>query len=712
MEYLNRGLVAVKISNGVFLSWRLTGTDAPQTYFKIYRNGELIKTGTSTDATNYTDAQGSASGKYKIEAYAGEQLIDATPEVLPWPTQYKAIQLNRPPAGKTPPNVEHDGTSSGTAVNYPDGQDYTYTPNDCGVGDLDGDGEYEIVVKWDPSNSKDNSQTGITGNVYLDAYKLDGTQLWRIDLGRNIRAGAHYTQFLVYDFDGDGIAELVCRTAPGTIDGEGKEVIIGNDNPQTDNRNLNLATSGNNRTGFVLKGSEYLTLFDGKTGKELHSVPFSPARGAVSSWGDSYGNRVDRFLACVAYLDGVHPSAVMCRGYYAKSMLTAYDVKNKQLVQRWTYDSSSASPNIAGQGNHNLSVADVDGDGKDEIIYGSAAIDDNGTFLYSTGLGHGDAMHVSDLDPDRPGLEVWEVHEESSAFAKGFEMHDARTGEIIWYGAVSSDNGRGLAADIDPRYKGLEMWSTNRDAAGNSIGVFSCKGEMLSTSRPSVNFRIYWDGDLQDELLDGTTISKWNYTTSKTSNLLSLSGLSSCNGTKKTPNLSADILGDWREELILYETANPSVIRIYTTVTATTHRLYTPMHDAVYRLGVAWQNAGYNQPPHLGFYIGDGLENIPEPNIYTPIYGENSTDMAQEIARNKMPEVYVDADGIRIISPDDAIQAVDMYSFDGKLLFRDNQVNSSEFTSSVLPNNEMLIVKITTNQRVLSIKVAVRQLNN
>jgi rhamnogalacturonan endolyase len=412
------------------------------------------------------------------------------------------------------------------------------------VGDLDGDGEYEIILKWDPTNSEDNSLAGFTGNVYLDAYKLDGTQLWRIDLGMNIRAGAHYTQFMVYDYDGDGIAEVVCKTAPGTIDGAGKYVIMNSDSPTADYRNHTTNTTGANRMGTITTGPEYLTLFDGRTGKELNTVAYNPPRGDVNAWGDNYGNRSDRFLACVAYLDGVHPSAVMCRGYYTRACLAAYDVKDKKLVQRWFYDSGSTSGVGAyGQGNHNLSVADVNGDGKDEIIYGACAINNDGTLLYRTGLGHGDAMHLSKLDPDRTGLQVWDVHEEAASTYR-WEMHDAGTGSIIWGGSTTGDNGRGCAADIDAKYRGFEMWSSL------STGTYSCKGTQISTSKPSAdNFRIYWDGDLQDELLDGVKISKW--TGSGTTTLLTCSGVTSCNSTKATPNLSADLFGDWREELVL-----------------------------------------------------------------------------------------------------------------------------------------------------------------
>jgi rhamnogalacturonan endolyase len=426
---------------------------------------------------------------------------------------------------------------------------YSYLPNDCSVGDLDGDGEYEIVLKWDPTNAKDNSQSGFTGNVYLDAYKLNGTQLWRIDLGKNIPAGAHYIQFMVYDFDGDGIAEIVCKTAPGTIDGKGKYVIMNGDYPAADYRSSVVKTTGKEVKGIIMKGPEYLTLFSGKTGEELHTIAYNSPRDASTTnptpeqlkagWGDDYGNREDRFLACVAYLDGVHPSVVMCRGYSPEPC----------ILLIWI--------------------------------------------------------------PNRPGLEVWEVHENKDA-AYGYEVHDAKTGEILWGKFTGGDNGRGLAVDIDPNHRGLEMWS----AQGK--GIYSCKGEQISTHKPSVNFRIYWDGDLQDELLDRTDINKW--TGDGTIRIMNFGNAASNNGTKSTPCLSADILGDWREEVIFRCKNDSSKLLIYTTVIPTTHRLFTLMHDSTYRLGVAWQNVAYNQPPYLGFYIGDGVDNIPQPQIYTPMY--------------------------------------------------------------------------------------------
>jgi hypothetical protein len=585
MENLDRGVVAVWMgSNRVWVSWRMLGTDPSNVGFNVYRNGTKINSSVITSVTYYIDTAGSQTASYYIRPVINGVEQAASKSVTPWANFYKRINLRRPSGGTTP-----------------DGVSYTYSPNDCSVGDLDGDGEYEIVVKWDPSNSKDNSQSGYTGNVYLDAYKLDGTFMWRIDLGINIRAGAHYTQFMVYDLDSDGKAEIACKTAPGTRDGTGTYLHTGpagSDNDSADYRNS---------SGYILTGPEYLTVFRGTNGAEIVTVNYVPARGTVSSWGDSYGNRVDRFLACVAYLDGVHPSLVMQRGYYTRMVLAAWDFNGSSLTQRWVFDSNNSGySSYAGQGNHNLSVGDVDGDGKDEIIEGACAIDDNGAGMYVTGLGHGDAMHLGDLNPDRSGLEVWEVHESTSA-SYGYEMHDARTGQIIWGANTGTDNGRGLAADIDSRYRGYEMWSAS------GTGVYSCTGTQISTSKPTINFRIYWDGDLLDEILDGTVIDKWNGNgTTRVLTGYNYETASAINGTKNTPCLSADILGDWREELILRTSDNTALV-IFTTTTETNFRMYTLMHDPQYRLSIAWQNVAYNQPPHLGFYLYDG--NPPTPDI-------------------------------------------------------------------------------------------------
>lgn len=569
MEYLDRGVVAVKVNNGVFLSWRYLGTDDPSVGFNIYRDGTKVNDAPVTTKTNYLDTKGGANSKYVIKSVIGGKELETSKAVTPWASQRKTIKLNRP------------GTN--------------YNANDMSVGDVDGDGQYELFLKWDPSNAKDNSQSGATDKVYIDCYTFEGDFLWRIDLGVNIRAGAHYTQYQVFDYDGDGKCELVCKTAPGTKDGKGKNVIMGNDNPNANYRN---------GSGYILSGPEYLTIFEGATGAEIHTVAYKPARGNVNGWGDGYGNRVDRFLACTAYLDGEHPSVVMCRGYYTRSTLAAYDFKNGKLVERWFHDSPTRGQGAFGEGYHNVSVADVDGDGKDEIIYGSACIDDNGKLIYRTGYGHGDAMHVSDMIPGNGVLEGWFVHEEKGS-AYGYELRNLKTGKVIFGQKTSTDNGRGMAADIDPNHKGFEMWSSY------GSNVFNCNGKSISNKKPSVNFRVYWDGDLQDELLDGNKCDKWNG--NGTTRLMTFTG-SACNGSKNTPNLSGDIIGDWREEVILHDGAN---LYIYTTTIESKHRMYTLMHDAVYRCAIAWQNTAYNQPPHLGIYIGDGLNDIKQPDIYT-----------------------------------------------------------------------------------------------
>jgi len=612
MENLGRGVVAVRATTTeVFVSWRLLGTDFPETAFNLYRStsrgaSALLNAAPITGATHFIDdaADLTQTNAYFVRAIVfGLEGAASASFTLPANApvrQYLRLPLQVPPGGVTPV-----------------GEAYTYSPNDASVGDLDGDGEYEVVVKWEPSNAKDNSQAGYTGNVYLDAYKLDGARLWRIDLGRNIRAGAHYTQFQVYDLDGDGKAEVACKTADGTIDGAG--VVIGDAN--ADYRNS---------AGYVLDGPEFLTVFDGLTGAAMATASYVVPRGNVSDWGDNYGNRVDRFLAGVAYLDGQRPSLIMCRGYYTRTTLAAWNWRNGALTNIWTFDTGdTGTPNPyaawRGQGNHQLSIGDVDSDGKDEIMYGACAIDDNGAGFFSTGLGHGDALHMSDMDPDRPGLEVFQPHESPTSYGpNAAEFRDARTGALVFGVQASGDIGRGLALDVDPRYRGFEMW-----ASGGTGGMYTAqqstpnavlgpRGVQIAATKPSINFGVWWDGDLLRELLDGVTITKWDWLAGNTTTLLADSGIASNNGTKATPSLSADILGDWREEVIWRESGN-AALRIYTTTIPTTSRFYTLMHDRQYREAIAWQNTGYNQPPHPSFYFGDGMPPPPAPNIVTSL---------------------------------------------------------------------------------------------
>jgi rhamnogalacturonan endolyase len=584
-EYLDRGVVALPSGNGIFISWRMLGDDPADISFNVYRNGTKVNGSPITNSTNFYDGSGTTSAAYTVRPIVNGQELQANRAKPTWSNPYWVINLNRPNGGS----------------------DYSYSPGDASVGDVDGDGEYEVILKWDPSNQKDNSQSGVTGNVYIDAYKLNGTRLWRIDLGRNIRAGAHYTQFMVYDLDGDGKAEVAMKTAPGTRDGVG--TVLGGSNANTDYRN-----SG----GYILSGPEYLTIFNGETGAAMATTDYVPARGNVSSWGDGYGNRVDRFLAGIAYVDGQRPSLIMARGYYTRAVVVAWDWRNGQLTRRWTFDSnSSGNGAAAGQGAHSLTIGDVDNDGKHEIVYGAATIDDNGTLMYSTRFGHGDALHLSDFLPSRPGQEVYMVHESN---ATGVDMHDARTGQVIWsLPSGGTDVGRGVIMDIDPRHPGAEAWAiigSLNDAAGRQIS---------STKPGSINFAAWWDGDLLRELLNGSTIDKWDYAGSANRRLLSGGNYNAAsnNGTKSTPALSADLLGDWREEVI-WRNSNNSQLMVFTTTAVTNHKLRTLMHDIQYREAIAWQNTAYNQPPHPSFFIGDGMATPPTPELY--FVGDNPND--------------------------------------------------------------------------------------
>ncbi|WP_438272464.1 rhamnogalacturonan lyase [Streptomyces bobili] len=580
VEKLDRGVVSVHTDSGNLVSWRWLGTDPNDVSFNVYRAGTKVNATPVSGSTNFFHSGAPAQADYTVRAVVGGAEQADSVHAVQLRTGYKDVPIT-PPAGGT----------------TPDGVAYTYEANDVSVGDLDGDGALEFVLKWYPTNAKDNSQSGYTGNTVVDAVKLDGTRLWRVDLGRNIRSGAHYTQFQVYDYDGDGKAEVAMKTADGTRDGTG--AVIGS-----------AGADHRNSSGYVLSGPEFLTMFNGQTGKAMGTVDYVPARGTVSSWGDSYGNRVDRFLAGTAYLDGTRPSLVMARGYYTRTVIAAWDWRGGAFTRRWTFDTSSSTNSgkgYDGQGNHSLSVADVDADGKDEIVYGAMTVDDNGNGLWTTKLGHGDAGHVGDLVPSRAGLEYFKVSEDTSK--PGSWMADARTGQILWQTASGADNGRGVAADIYAGSAGAEAWSAS------DTTLRSATGASLGREPSSINFVTWWDGDPVRELLDGTRIDK--YGTSGDTRLLTASGVHSNNGTKSTPSLSGDILGDWREEVV-WPTSNNTALRIYSTPVETGTKITTLLHDTQYRTALAWQNTAYNQPPHPSFFIGNGMATAPRPTVYTP----------------------------------------------------------------------------------------------
>ena len=603
MERLTRGVLVSNVGSGVLVSWRLLGTDSPNTEFNLYRDGTKIASIGKTDGTNYLDKSGKTTSKYTVAAVVDgkEQKAEGVSVVLDKSVSnsnqsfpYKTLKLEVP-AAQTMPN----------------GETCSYTPNDMSTADLDGDGEYELILKWDPSNAHDNSQTGYTGTVFIDAYKLNGTRLWRIDLGKNIRAGAHYTQFQVFDYDGDGKAEMIVKTADGTIDGTGKAI----GDKSKDYRDA---------SGTILKGPEYLTVFRGVDGAAIATITYEPSRDINQHvkgkeghgyWGDNYGNRCERYLAATGYLDGVHPSAIFVRGYYSSAYVAAYDFDGKDLKLRWLHKSEYPGQGLYGEGNHSLQAVDLDGDGYDEIFFGAAALNHDGTLRYRTGLGHGDAHHIGDLDPDRPGLESWDVHEHKDA--QYTEEMRANDGKIIWGtpqpSAEGVDNGRGMAADVDSEYRGYEMWS----AKGG--GMKTAKGKLIGTPAVSQNFRIYFDGDEYDELLDGAYVTKFD-SKNKKSNVYfdgpSALGAAGCNGTKNTPSLVADLFGDWREELVVRSEKDPTTMYIVSTPVESKLRVYTLMHDATYRTAVASENTAYNQPPHLGYYLPDMVKSLKQPAVF------------------------------------------------------------------------------------------------
>ena len=635
-ERLDRGVVAFRSSAGsVTVSWRYLPSDPLHTCFEVLRDGKVISRRSDRESTTFTDFFPHGQGAvYSVRPVMDKQ-YGKLPKKLPsgsWtlpanaPIGYLDIPIEAP--------AEVTDELTGKPVHY--------NANDATMADLDGDGQMEIVLKWDPSNSRDNSQSGLTAPTYFDAYRLNGKRLWRINLGRNIRSGAHYTPFIVADLDGDQRAELLVRTSDGTVDGTGRVLGDGdadhrrhpdtgeyqaNGNPREQFRGPGWPNNMDRkarRGGFVDKGPEWVTCFDGRTGRAVSTVDYIPERGELRGWGDNYANRSDRFLAACGYLDGQHLSAIFCRGYYTRSVIAAYDFDGKQLTSRWVFDTNVPEwRSYAGQGNHNLRVADVDGDGCDEITYGSMAVDHDGRGLYNTGFGHGDALHLTAFFPNDDALQLWDCHENKR---DGTDFRDARTGKVIFQILSSKDVGRCMAADIDPSNPGLEMWSS---ASG---GICNVRGEVIdSLSRIPINFGIWWDGDLLREFLDHEAVTKYRRSLNASSRgaqsseesltgtpydftgsracvpLYNMDGVVFNNGTKSNPALCADVIGDWREE-VLARTEDNRHLRLYISPMPTPYRFHTFLADPVYRHSVTMQNVGYNQPTNVGFYFGAELE--------------------------------------------------------------------------------------------------------
>lgn len=581
VEKLNRGVVSAHAKNGNLVSWRLLATDNEQTTFKLWKNGkDMLGEFTADDPTNFFDTGGTATDWYTIDTYVGDEC-----------TEFAQASLNFPNTNSGQSGAYFDIKLQKPAdLTMPDGTTCSYTANDCSVGDVDGDGQYELFVKWYPSNAQDNANNGYTGNIYIDCYKLDGTQLWRVDLGKNIRAGAHYNQFTVSDFDGDGKAEMICKTADGTVDGTGKVIGDGSKDYRTS-------------AGRILSGSEFLTLFDGATGKALDTIDYKPGRGEVSAWGDTWGNRVDRFTACVAYLDGVNPYACFGRGYYTRSAVTAYGVQNGKLKEYWAYDTGHDS-SVAGyaDGNHHIMGADVDGDGRQEVVVGSAVIDDNGKLLYTSGLGHGDAIHIGDFDPKNPGVEIFQCHEEGVKEVSGFgiSLRDGKTGKMLFREEAKGDTGRCLADNLIAGNGGAEMVGSHNAIVYSAAGDHQQVLTWAEITKWGQNSVVYWTDTAERAVLDRTMADQYGK-----GRVFTGDGVSYNNDTKSNACLTADILGDWREEMLFR--SGDDTIRVFTTTYTSPYNIYCLMQNPQYRVQVAAQNNGYNQPPHTDFYL-DSVE--------------------------------------------------------------------------------------------------------
>ncbi len=603
-EWLDRGLVALKSDGGVFVSWRIRVEEySSNTKFDVYRNGKKI-TKKSIAAGNFTDKDGKEGDEYSVVPQKNKKDVSKTKALS---KDYLSLKVQKPLPGRTL-----------------DGQTSPYHLNDAAVGDLDGDGSFEIIAKWYPENSVDSSMFALTAPTLFDAYKLDGTPLWRIDLGLSLTSGAHYNQIVVADFNGDGKNEVFLKTGDGTkvygvTDGKfdySKVIsVIGN---EADEGKYILKDKVNGQ-GHITGGGEYVSFFDGKSGRVIDTVDYAFPVGDVNSWGDNFYNRSDRWNAGMAYFDGVHPSAFLGRGYYARTAFAAYSLKDGKIVELWTFDSDANGGYGEAMGNHNLAVADVDNDGCDEIIAGSLTLDNDGTVLYVMDGAmnreegsHGDAIHIGQYYPDVEGLFVWQPHEIDRVAS--LELHDAATGETKMKFYANKDAGRAMAANITSK-PGFEVWGAGGKKANVGGGVYNVYdgeskpvAESHASAKLSYNFKLYWDGDLLHELLDGKekeplSISKFNEEKLVTEEVKVLSGTHSNNGTKANPSLQADILGDWREEVVV-PSDDDSELRIYSTTIPTEFRIYSLMQDPVYRASVAWQNNGYNQPTCLGFYLG------------------------------------------------------------------------------------------------------------
>ena len=604
MEELDRGFVAVQSEEGTFLSWRFLATDDLDLAFNVYKDGTLLNSNPIADVTSYSVAGVTENATYTlIPVVGGVEQVSKAQEAIFFGGEYLSIPVKQYEVGD-------------------------YDINDASVGDLDGDGQYEIVVRREPAN-----MDYLTRVAYplIEAYELDGTHMWTINIGPN-EINPIDINFIVYDMNGDGKAELVMRSFEATVDGVGNVVgdVNGDGKTRYDSK-VDKVVVMKDRS-YLSKPPEFLSMYDGETGAEIARTDLLPARDPLNSWyvDSDYGKQVKRashFLFCVAYLDGEKPSLVHFRGAWATCKVAAYDIVDNQFELRFLVDceNNETLENLYNTGYHSIAVADVDYDGKDEIITGAAAIDDDGSIMYTVQatkedgkvmkLGHGDAFDVAVMSPDTPQFYVWACRE-TAKLPVNIGLHNALTGEIIFGETKPKDTGRSRAADIDPTSRGWEMWGST------DTPLTSFTGEVLSETCPSsMNMKMYWDGDLLAELVDHDgnremNVLKWDWENKQLNTILVAKGSASNGGSKGQTCLVADIVGDWREELIV-RTADNTQMRIYSTTIATEYRIPTLMHDVTYRESVAWQNNHYNQPTNTSFYFGAEMTSVPVFEIYT-----------------------------------------------------------------------------------------------
>lgn len=594
----NRGLYATQSGNNVYVSWRMRNTDSPKnTTYKIYADGQLVSTQTSK--TNALISKNYAGSTLSLEVLdANGNIIDSQKGVKVDGAYYRHLLLN------------HPGT-----YKLPDGTVVTYQPYDCSAYDMDGDGEQEIIMCWEGGTG---ATAAPTAPPILDCLKLDGTLLWRVNLGPNVLAGCRFT-FLCYDFDGDGYGELIAKTAQGSKDATGnflsKGAAAGANHYASSIKN-NVITDG---------GKEWITCFSGRDGKELATIEYWPYFSIQSDWddrnnstdGNTYGHRGNWMKGCVAFLPvngKAKPCAVTTRGIYTYTYAAAYSWDGKTLSNLWKHTSDKKGQGIYGEGAHSITCGDVDNDGFDEIIVGAACLDHDGKLLWRTGLGHGDATHLGEFDPSNPGLEYFMITEETESIYD-CALLDAKTGKVLMYKKqTGGDTGRGLILDCDSTYDGAEAFEWS------NANIFTCKGYEFaewhtgSTKTSSINYRIFWDGDLLEEYTDRGHVDKWNMSTKTWDRVLVYGynimvdgtkvewGANTNNATKYNPCLQADILGDWREESVFWTSVNGKYyLTIYNSTIESPYKLPWLRDDHVYDMAVAWQNCGYNQTPHLGY---------------------------------------------------------------------------------------------------------------